>query len=469
MKKIVKKTFLAATFVGGGLLYSSQGQSEAAQKKDFEKEVFENGFEVVTFESSKVPLATICLSFRAGGMTETKELNGLTHLWEHMFFKGNKKIPNQEAFRRRIRQLGITYNGDTSAEKVRYYFTLPSVFLEEGLEFMSNAIRSPNLDETELVKERKVVLNEYERSASNPGFLSRNARRHIIYGEKEYLRDPLGKIETITNATRKQLEQIKQEVFVPANGSIIVGGNVEHKKVVKLVKKYFGDWKNPKKWQFPKRDSLPKFPKTASYNFSHELTQKARALITFKGPKARVKPEDTFAADMLIGLTGHKSGKFYGKFINSGKTYGAGVYYYTQSHAGEVNLFANTNSEDAEAVISELLAETKLWARPGYFTESQLEDVKRQLLIGHKKEKAQASSYVKTLAFWWAVVGLDYYESYRQNLAKVTLKDIQNFVKTYLIDKDHIITVLYNKDDAARLKITLNGDEYVKKNLKEYL
>ena len=76
---------------------------------------------------------------------------------------------------------------------------------------------------------------------------------------------------------------------------------------------------------------------------------------------------------------------------------------------------------------------------------------------------------MKTLAFWWAVTGIDYYKGYISNLKKVSIPDIQKFVKKYLIDKPHVDTVLYNTDDAKKLKIDLNGDKYVEKNLKEYL
>lgn len=430
---------------------------------------FENGLDIVTFESNKVPLVTICLTFKAGGMTETPELNGLTHLWEHMFFKGNKKIPTQEGFRRRIRQLGITYNGDTSSEKVRYYFTLPSAFLEEGLSFMADAIRTPNLSQEELEKERVVVLNEYQRSASSPSFLSRNARRKVIYGDQEHQRDPLGKKQTIMATTRAQLDQIKREVFVPKNGAIIIGGNIDTKNAVALSKKYFGDWKNPKGWVFPKNKPLPKFPKSQSYNFSSKLTQDAKLLMTYKGPKAREDQKDTYAADMLIGLLGQRTGKFYKKFIQSGETLDTGMYYHTQSHAGEVNFYSQFKPESTEEVRKKILEEVKLWTKDGYFSETQLEDVKRGLLIHHKMDTAKPSDYVKTLAFWWAVTGIDYYKSYISNLKKVSISDIQKFVKKYLIDKPHVDTVLYNTNDAKKLKIDLNGDKYVEKNLKEYL
>ena len=163
-----------------------------------------NGMELITYESHKVPLVTLVLTVKAGAMTETPEPNGLTHVWEHMFFKGNQRLPDQEAFKKRMRELGIVFNGDTSAEKVRYYFTMPSGYLEEGIQFMADAIATPLLDKKELEREVIVVLNEYERSASSPRFDLQNLRRHVLYGEKEYLRDPMGTIASIKRSNLKE-------------------------------------------------------------------------------------------------------------------------------------------------------------------------------------------------------------------------------------------------------------------------
>ena len=126
-----------------------------AFSKNYKKTTLANKMEVLGFESHKVPLVTIALTVKAGAMTESPETDGLTHLWEHMFFKGNIKIPTQDQYLKRIRQLGISFNGSTSAEYVNYYFTLPSVYLEEGLEFMANAIQNPLIDETELKKRKR--------------------------------------------------------------------------------------------------------------------------------------------------------------------------------------------------------------------------------------------------------------------------------------------------------------------------
>ncbi len=422
-----------------------------------------NGLEVIALEDHKVPLITIVLSVKAGAMTETPDINGLTHLWEHMFFKGNKRLPNQEAFQRRIRQLGIVYNGDTSAEKVRYYFTMPSAFLDEGLQFMADAIATPLLEKSELERERRVVLDEYDRNASQPNFDLYKVIQNLVYGDQAHLRDPLGNRKVIETANRTQLLRIKDEVFVPANSAILVSGDFNSSKLIEMVKKHFSSWSNPQGWQPAKQNTFPTFPSTTEVVMTRPLAQNVDIDFIFQGPKARENPQDTFAADVLSSLIGMGSGKFYSKFVDSGLCMSAGISYYTQWQTGEINLSALTSPEKAVNVKKALLAEVNEWIKPGYFTNDQLNDVRRSLLINHKRELNSPSAYIKTLAFWWPVTGLDYYGSYLESLRKITLNDIHTFVKKYLIKQPYVSTVLLSPENAKIAGLTDNSKPYVDK------
>lgn len=438
-----------------------------ADKPYFSKKL-DTGLELIGMESHKVPLVTIVLGVKAGGMTETPETNGLTHLWEHMFFKGNKRIPNQEAFNKRIRQLGIVYNGDTSAELVRYYFTLPSAFLEEGLQFMADAISTPLLEQVELEKERIVVLNEYERSAAQPSFDYRNLERKLIYGAEDYLRDPLGIRPVITNASREQLYKIKDEVMVPSNSALLVSGDFDPGKLEVLVKKHFSDWKDPKDWKPVKRPAFQKFPESISFVMTRPNVQNASIQITYDGPKAKFDVADSFAADVLVNLLEHTNGKFYKKFVDSGLTFGAGFSYYTQSQAGELEIRASTKPEDAVKVQKMLFEEVNEWTKEDYFTEAQLEDVRRNLLINHKRELNQPSSYIKSLTFWWGVTGLDYYDGYLDSLRKTGLAEVRSFVKKWLVGKNHVTGILLSPSDAKDVGLKDTAQPLVDKHLGAY-
>jgi zinc protease len=444
------------------------GSVKAVKNKSYKVTEASNGMPILTVEMPKVPLATIVLVAKAGAMTELPETNGLTHVWEHMFFKGNKRLPNQEAFNKRIRQLGITYNGDTSAEMVRYYFTLPSKNLDDGLQFMADAIATPLLDKQELERERVVVLDEYDRNASQPGFDLYNIERMIIYGKQEYLRNPLGRRKIIETTTREQLLGIKKDVFVPANCALIVAGDVESGRVTTLINKHFTDWKTPADWKPVKRDPFGEFPQTTDVVKTHPLAQNVNQQFTWKGPRTSIEKADTWIADILLQLLEHRSGKFFKTFMDSGLTLGAGLSYHTQSQTGELVLYAVSAAEKAREAKDALLRQPSLWIKPGYFTASQLADVRRKQRINYKMDLDRPSAYAKNLAFWWATSGMEYYDNYIANMEKVSLEDIKKFVKKYFINKPYVGITLINPEDAKVAKYTDNSAPFVEKYLQNY-
>src|ERR1700722_4009683 len=83
--------------------------SRAAAPPDYQLRQLENGLDVLVVEDHGLPLVTVEIGVRNGSMTESPEYNGLSHLYEHMFFKGNRVLPNQEAFLDRTRELGVVF------------------------------------------------------------------------------------------------------------------------------------------------------------------------------------------------------------------------------------------------------------------------------------------------------------------------------------------------------------------------
>lgn len=457
-------TFSTLTAISGLLLTT---QALAADRIPYKEIVLDNKLSVITMESHKVPLVTIVLASRAGGITETPATNGLTHLWEHMFFKGNSRLPNQEAFNQRVRELGIVFNGDTSAEKVRYYFTLPSVFLDDGLQFMADAISTPLLEQTELEKERQVVLDEYDRNASQPGFDLYRLKSRILYGDQYYQRDALGERPIIAAATRQQLLTIKDEVFVPANSAILVAGDFDPATITARIKKYFAGWKNPPGWQPPKRPPLPAHPGNKEIIMTSERARTPGVTISWEGPRARRDPADTYAADVLISLLNLRTGRFYKKYMDSGLALGASLGYHTQAGAGQVVIHGSGKAENIRRIMQMLENEPKELLKKDYFTADQLEDVHRSLLVGYKFDVNKPSEYVKTLAFWWAITGLDYYRNYLENLRKTGLPEVRAFVKKYLVGKPRIKSWFLSPEAAKIAGLKDNSAELIAKHMPE--
>ena len=108
------------------------------------------------------------MAVRNRSFTEPPELNGLSHLYEHMFFKSNRATLDHALYLRDIDQLGIIYNGTTQEEVVEYYFTTTTPNFSVAMRFMRDSVRYPAFDEKEFANEREVVIGEIDRNESNP-------------------------------------------------------------------------------------------------------------------------------------------------------------------------------------------------------------------------------------------------------------------------------------------------------------
>src|SRR3954471_20527105 len=186
-----------------------------------------NGLHVIVVENDAVPLVTVELDVKNGGYTQTPEFEGLAHLYEHMFFKANKSIPSQEKYLQRLRQLGASWNGTTSDERVNYFITLGVDSMRPGMQFMEDAMRYPLFLQDELVRERPVVTGEFDRNEASPFFQLVRATDTLLWSNQYYSRkNVIGNRDVILSTTPEKMREIQRRYYVPNNTALILAGDV---------------------------------------------------------------------------------------------------------------------------------------------------------------------------------------------------------------------------------------------------
>ena len=202
-----------------------------------------NGLEVIVVENHSVPLVTVELDVKNGGYTETPEYSGLSHLYEHMFFKANRTIPSQEKYLERIRQLGASWNGTTSEERVNYYVTVGVDSVVPAMQFMEDAIRYPLFNQDELVRERPVVLGEFDRNEANPFFHLARGIDTLVWTPGYYShKNVIGNRQIIITATQQKMNTIKNRFYVPNNSALLLAGDITPERGFAMAQEIFGDW-----------------------------------------------------------------------------------------------------------------------------------------------------------------------------------------------------------------------------------
>ncbi len=220
MRRPIRTLFVAMLI---GSIFNSVPAAANLPSNFFSKKL-ENGLEVLVIEDASVPLATIEICVRNGSYTEPPEFNGLSHLYEHMFFKANKDYPSQEQFLSRVKELGVVFNGTTSNERVNYYVTLGNYNLKPGMEFINSAIRYPLFSKEEMKKENVVVDGEFQRNESNPVFFLVQELGYKMWGDHYCRKNPIGDHHIIQTATPEKMKVIQNKFYHPNNSLLCIAG-----------------------------------------------------------------------------------------------------------------------------------------------------------------------------------------------------------------------------------------------------
>jgi zinc protease len=204
---------------------AARAQSRAELEKVLRRQVLTNGMEVIVVENHGVPIATLEINVRNGAFTQPPEYAGLAHMYEHMFFKANKDLPDAQAFNDRAGELGAVFNGTTQEERVNYYLTLPADSVAGGLRFLASALINPLFREDELAREKEVVLGEYDRNEAQPGFRFQQQANELLYPGQGSRKNTIGDRTVIANVTPAQMRTIQRKYYVPNNCALIVTGD----------------------------------------------------------------------------------------------------------------------------------------------------------------------------------------------------------------------------------------------------
>jgi zinc protease len=413
-----------------------------------------NGLDVLVVEDNSVPLATIMITCKNGAYTETPEFNGLSHLYEHMFFKANKNYKSQEEFLSRVSELGMQFNGSTSYENVNYYFTLPTSNLHDGLTFMNSAIRFPKFKKNEMESENIVVDGEFQRRESSASFALADAMEHHMWGDLYSRKNAIGNHDVIRSATPDLMDSIKNKYYYPNNALLTIAGDVAHDDVFSQVEKIYGGWKassfDPfKKWPVP--DFKP-LQQTDYFIVESKLARVPLIMIKWQGPDTRNDPNSTYAADVFSYIMNQNSSKLNKALVQSGLALQVNVNYLTLSHVGPITLSVVPNPAKIKECTAEVKRQLQLMDDDAYLTDDQIVTAKQKLETRRIRQEEVTTDYVQSLSFWWASSSLDYYATYSEKLQAVTRLDMQNYVRKYIKNKPYCAGLLVSPNIAQDIK-----------------
>ncbi len=414
--------------------------------KDYYWQKLDNGLEVVVIENHKVPLATIEIAVKNGAYTEGPEYSGLSHLFEHMFFKANRDYPDQEKFLKRTQELGAIWNGTTSEERVNYFFTFDKDSLEAGLQFMNAAIRFPIYRTEDMQKERPVVDGEFQRAESNPGFILWKETNKKLWGDLFSRKTAIGDHDIINTATPEKMMIIKDKYYVPNNSLLVICGDVNPENTFAMVRKIYGDWQSSDmdphvKYPIPEFKPLEK---TEYLIKESTVAETPMMMFYWQGPDYRNDSVSTIAADVFSKILSLNSSKWTQALIDKGLATSAEISYQTLKHVGPVSIIVSPIPGKMKECYEQLMKQISQFDNADYFSDDELRKAKEGLKRQQIRSTEKPSSLASQITYQWCSTSLDYFTDYFPAMNKVTREDIQAYVKKYISGKPYVAGLIIN-------------------------
>jgi zinc protease len=212
----------------------------AAIKDQVTEKVLSNGLKVIVLENHKVPQVTFLVVYRVGSRNEEFGRTGLSHMLEHMMFKGTEKVGPEE-FSRIIQENGGQDNAFTSTDFTAYFENLASDRIDVAIDLESDRMANLILREEDFLPERSVVMEERRlRTDDNPRAVLAEQLEATAFQIQPYRWPVIGWMQDIERFTLQDLKGYHGRYYVPANAFLAVVGDVNPTDLFSKLETSFG-------------------------------------------------------------------------------------------------------------------------------------------------------------------------------------------------------------------------------------
>jgi zinc protease len=410
-----------------------------------------NGLQVIAIENHQAPLATVEVVVHTGAFTQEHGQEGVPHLYEHMLFKAYSG-PHGYSWRQMMGELDGGYNGETGDEAVRYYVTVPSDKVEGGMRALAELVRDPDFKQDDLDEERRVVLDELNRDASEPIRSLYDRVNQRLWTTAWGRKDPAGDPASLATVTPKLLKQIFQQYYVPNNAVVIVSGDVTPARVFQLADERFSHWKRqPDPFANAAPYVVPPMPRSQGVIVQGEAAD-VIVVVEWQGPSVTTDPEGTYAADMLSAITAQSGSAFHRHLIDTGLFASCEISYLTRAHVGPITLTAHMSVDSAKRAMIVLATELQHLADSDAFSNDELMNARQGKRVGLALELQEHGSMADEVAQFWGTAGLPYFRTYADRMGTVTREQMQGFARRYLIGTPMAIGLLVPPGTGEQLR-----------------
>lgn len=411
-----------------------------------------NALPVLIIPDKRFPLVSLRLYVHAGSAYETADQAGISHLLEHMVFKGTPSRPKGQ-ISKEVEELGGYLNAATSFDYTVYIVDVPSSHFAKGLDILHDMVFNAEIDHEELQSEKKVVLAELERNEDDPGnYMFQQVARQALAGTP-YERPIIGFRETVSSFTRENIKDYIAKWYQPQSMLLVVCGNVKTEDALAEARKLFGEMKNSRLWSAP--EALDPAPLQAKNNWIPQIKIEKRPLnkiyfnaaIPVPGYLSSQSPGIELFAQMLGG---DRTSLLYRKYKYEKQLVDdISAYYYSFERVGLLYFDALLDAGNFEKFWAEFSKELPTISAAS-FTEDELARAKLNIEDDLFRSKETISGLAsKAGTFYFTTGSLTGEQDYLNSLRAVTLKDVGKIIDEWLAPQAMSIIALTPENYVA--------------------
>lgn len=206
---------------------------------NYTKHTLNNGVRVILAPMNSTKAVSIVVLVGAGSNYESKEINGISHFLEHLFFKGTKTRPRAGDVNKALDRLGADHNAFTSKEMTSFWVKTADKYFDESLDIVSDILTQPLFKEEELEKEKGVIVQEISMYEDIPQRKVYEVWDEMLYPNQPAGRSIAGTKEVISLLRRKDILEYRKKHYIAQNIVVTVAGNFDPSSVLKKVDKVF--------------------------------------------------------------------------------------------------------------------------------------------------------------------------------------------------------------------------------------
>ncbi len=424
-------------FLSAGLLAAIlSGQAWAQEAPAPVRTVLPNGIPLIVQESYSSPTVSLNIFIRVGSVYEDPRYNGISHFYEHMFFRGTPTRTGLQ-FKRAIESLGGITNATTGRDYTHFYINLPKQYLRQGLELLADAYINAECSLDSVEAERKVVLEEYNLGLNQPARLASDKIYNLVFSSHPYGRTIIGTEDNLKSVGRPELLAFKRDYYVPSRTKLVITGDLDPNEVQLECRDLFGNYKASGTVE-------DKMPLQTVPTETVVLTESVRGVggqvaLAFLGPSAK-EHQDVHRVDLLSFLIGNGKGSLLGKELDTAKTEMSGsMEYLTSAFPGVIIVSAQSKAgaeEDTLKKIDGVLARV----RKGDFSDKDLARAKKTLTNLYRFGLETNAGKAGNWGTYETIDKLDFAKTYADDINKLSKADLAAAAEKYFSRNHYRLT-----------------------------